>query len=162
GPLAKIHVHSGSWLYDQSIVPNRLDHADHGQPPTGVDPSIIREVSNSFPQWVLAGPVAPRERAIDHGHVVTWPGVALVEYVPAQHLNTECVEVAAASNAVIGHAAGGSPAFVLEVTAPRRATQRRVVRGTRGCHARQSREVVEHALEIPAARFPLIRVRILT
>src|SRR5207249_5048519 len=161
GPLAKIHVHSGSWLCDQSVVPNRLDHADHTQPPTGIDPSIIREVSNSFPQWILAGPVARRERAIDHSHIVSWPPVALVEYVPAQHLNAECVEVAAARNAVIGHAAGWSPAFDLEVAVPRQATERRVVHEADGCHARQSREIVEHALEIPAARFPLILIRIL-
>src|SRR5206468_985322 len=113
--------------------------------------------------WVpAAGPIARCERAINHGHVITGPPVALVEDVPAQHLNTECVEVAAARNAVIGHAAGGSPAFDLEVAAPRRATERRVVHETDGCHARQSREVVEHALEIPAARFPHILVRILT
>src|SRR2546429_4359004 len=53
------------------------------------------------------------------------------EYVPAQHLNAEGVEVAAARNAVIGHAAGGSPAFDLEVAAPREATERRDRKSTR-------------------------------
>src|SRR2546429_1714362 len=74
------------------------------------------------------------------------------ESVPAQPLNAEGVEVAAARNAVIGHAAGGSPAFDLEVAAPRQATERRGGHEGPRRHPPPNPERVAHPVGKPGAR----------